>query len=202
MQSLLRKVVVLVVVAVVLVYAARAAEDEAKAEVGKPAPDFALKGIDGKEFRLLELSKESIVVLTWWSYKCPWSRGCDPYFNQLAKDYSKKGVVLLAIDSNKPAVDPVDGIRAYCKENKIIFPVLIDPGNKIADLYGAKQTPEVYVIDKKGIVRYHGAPDSRDEIKKAGDKDYVRAALDALLAGTEVEKTESKAFGCTIKRVQ
>ncbi len=202
MWPVLRSFAVLGIVTAVLVLAAWGAETESKAEIGKPAPDFTLKDVNGKEYKLSDLNEKSIVVLTWWSYKCPWSRGCDPYFNQLAKEYGKKGVLLLAIDSNKPAVDPPDGIKAYCEENKIVFPVLIDPGNKIADIYGAKQTPEVYVIDKKGIVRYHGAPDSRDSIKKAGEKDYVRAAVDALLAGAEVEKKESKAFGCTIKRVQ
>ena len=202
MRYVMRGSIALLVVAVFLSSGVwgQAPEAKTKATVGKPAPDFALKDLAGKEYKLSDCRAKSIVVLTWWSYKCPWSAGCDPYFTALAKDYGTKGVTLLAIDSNNPTADPPDGIKAYCEKNKIAFPVLIDPGNKIADLYGANQTPEVYVIDKQGVLVYHGAVDNRTKETEAGKEDYVRAALNAILDGKEVAKKETKAFGCTIKR--
>ena len=106
MRYLTRGILGLVAVAVFLspvVFGQGSDTKAAKAEVGKAAPDFALKCPWGKEHKLSDYKGKSVVVLTWWSYKCPWSRATDPYFNTLAKEYKDKGVAILAIDSNTPA---------------------------------------------------------------------------------------------------
>jgi hypothetical protein len=81
------------------------------------------------------------------------------------------------------------------------FPVCKDPDNLVADRFNAQVTPESYVMDSAGILRYHGSIDdnmneSRVHVQR------LRAALDALLGGKLVQATETKAFGCTIKRVR
>ena len=73
--------------------------------------------------------------------------------------------------------------------------------NKIADLYSAQVTPEVFVLDAKGLILYHGRIDDSKNAEKVEKKDLA-AALDALLAGKKIENAETKAFGCTVKRVE
>jgi sensor domain CHASE-containing protein len=75
-----------------------------------------------------------------------------------------------------------------------------DPGNKVADMYDAKRTPEVFVVDPQGKVRYHGRIDENYEDAAKVSSPDLRNALDAVLAGQQVKNTETKAFGCTIKR--
>ncbi|MCC7171975.1 MAG: redoxin domain-containing protein, partial [Planctomycetes bacterium] len=86
---------------------------------------------------------------------------------------------------------------------KMSFPVYADHGNKVADLFGAQHTPHCFVIDQKGVLRYVGGLDDDPQGNK-GDatKQYVRDAIDALLAGKEPAVKESKPYGCGVKRVK
>jgi hypothetical protein len=78
--------------------------------------------------------------------------------------------------------------------------VVKDDGNRVADQYGARVTPEVFVLDSKRVVKYHGRIDDSREISRVKAHD-LRAALDALLAGDDPPRSEARAFGCSIKRV-
>jgi peroxiredoxin len=121
---------------------------------------------------------------------------------QLAKDYSAKGITFLGINSNK--TEPVEEVAQHAREKGLDFTILKDTDNKVADLYGASVTPEAYVIDKNGAVRYHGALGSsgRPTTDPAvANSNEIRAALDQLLAGQNITQAKTKAFGCSIKRV-
>ena len=175
--------------------AAPAAAD-AKAELGKPAPDFTLKDVYGKPFKLSDF-KGKIVVLEWINRSCPISRKCsDPTQKKVTMQvvygkYAEKGVVWLAIDTTHTA-KPEDN-RVYAAEKGLAYPILHDPDGKVGKTYGAKTTPHMFVIDKAAKLVYSGAIDDHSE------KNYVAAALDDLLAGKPVAKTRTESYGCSVK---
>jgi len=169
----------------------------AKLEVDKPAPLFALKEVNGKEVKLADLKTKKAVVVMFIATRCPFSNGYNERMQKLFVDYKDKNVAVLAINSNK--TEPVAEVIEHAKTNGFTFPLLKDEGNIVADQYGAEFTPEIFVLDSNFVLRYHGRIDNSQRVSDANTHE-LRDALDALLAGKEVPKKETKAFGCTIKR--
>ncbi len=100
---------------------------------------------------------------------------------------------------NSNATESLDYVKSNMTERSYSFPMLIDKGNVIADKFGATVTPEVYLFDKDGKLVYRGAIDN----DRSGENVTARPlqdAVDATLGGKAVAKTETKAFGCSIKR--
>jgi peroxiredoxin len=168
--------------------------------IGAAAPAFELKTLDGKPFSLADAEKtNSYVVLMFIATQCPYSNAYNDRMRDMAAAYAKKGVLFVGINSNK--TESIDEAVAHAKQHGHTFPILKDPSNKVADLYDATHTPEVYVIAKNGKLVYHGRiDDNSDDAAKVTSPD-LKNALDALLAGQPVAKAETKAFGCSIKRV-
>ena len=169
-------------------------------DAGQKAADFNLKDGNGKEVRLSEFSGKNVVII-FVSTKCPYSNAFNKVMADLSKDYSAKGITVLGINSNK--AETVADVAAHAKEH-FPFQVLKDEENKVADLYGAQVTPEAFVIDGTGTIRYHGAlGNSKSPTTDASraNSDDIRVALDELLAGKQIAKDKTKAFGCSIKRV-
>lgn len=166
--------------------------------IGDPMPDFTLKDYDGKEHSLSQY-KGKIVVIEFCSQECPYSRGADPDLAQLHAKYSGKGVVFLGIDSHFKTTP--EEIKQYALKVKKPYPILKDVENKYADKVDAKVTPEIFIVDKDGKLAYHGAFDDRKGPDAQPTEKYTENAIEALLAGKPVEKKETKAWGCTIKRV-
>ncbi len=168
-------------------------------KIGDAAPSFSLKNYDGKEYSLGTALKENkLVVVMFIATQCPVSNAYNERMVSLYSGYHGKKVAFLAINAN--VKESVDEIASHSKEHGFQFPVLKDEGNKIADAYGAQVTPETYVITPDGKVQYHGRIDDNRNVEKVQEHDLA-SALDALLAGKELTRTETKAFGCSIKRV-
>lgn len=170
-------------------------------KIGAIAPDFTLPAVsDGKPVALKELlGKGKATVVIFIATRCPYSNGYNSRMAAIAKEYSAKGIPLVGINSNR--TEPAAEVAEHARKNGLSFPVVKDEGNKVADLYGATKTPEAFVLDPRGTLLYHGRIDETyDEPKNVHSPD-LRNALDAVLAGKPVSKTETKAFGCTIKRV-
>lgn len=173
------------------------------AKVGEAAPAFALKDTEGKEVKLGDF-KGKIVVLEWFNPGCPFVKKHHETLDtmtKLAKDYKSKDVVWLAINSGADgkqgaAVD--ENVKAK-KDWKIEYPILLDPTGETGKAYGAKTTPHMYVIDKDGKLVYAGAIDNDRGPKKAGDKNYVKNALDEVIAGKKVTDASSEPYGCAVK---
>ncbi len=168
--------------------------------VGAAAPAFSLP-VAGKSEALSlkdEIAKHKLTVVMFISTRCPVSNAYDGRMAALAADYAKKDVAFVGVNANK-AEDAAE-IAKHAKEHAFPFPVVKDAGNKIADAYGARVTPEIFVVDQKGLVRYHGRIDERKDGKDIKSPD-LKDALDALLTGKAPAKPETKAFGCSIKRV-
>jgi hypothetical protein len=155
---------------------------------GDKAPGFSLKTVDKNEARTLDSfaraknMKGAVVVFL--SCKCPYVAQARAPLGDLARQYGGK-FSFVGLNANQN--EKVDEIRSDAAAN-FAFPMLRDDGSKVADLYAAERTPEVFVVDSAGVVRYHG-----------GVADLGPALAD-LSAGKPVAKPESKAFGCTIKR--
>ena len=167
--------------------------------IGSAAPAFDLKSVDGRPFSLADAEKSNAyVVLMFIATQCPYSNGYNDRMRDMAAAYVKKGVLFVGINSNN--TESVEETAAHAKQHGFGFPVLKDPGNKVADLYDARRTPEVYVIARDGKLVYHGRIDDNSSDASKVTSPDLKNALDALLAGQTVSKTETKAFGCTIKR--
>ena len=164
-------------------------EKAKKAEVGKPAPDFKLKGIDEKTYELSSYA-DKVVVLEWFNQDCPVSRRYTPTMKELATKYAKSDVVWLAIDSThyQKAEKDVE----YRKKHGMPYPILMDTDGKVGRTYAAKTTPHMFVINK-GTLVYAGAIDNKSS------RNYVADALDAVLAGKDVPLAETQPFGCSVK---
>ncbi len=168
--------------------------------VGAAAPAFSLTAIDGKPFSLADATKaNSLVVVMFISTQCPYSNAYNDRMRDMAAAYEKQGILFAGINSNK--TEPADEVIAHAKQHGFGFSLMKDPDNKVADLYDARHTPEIFVVDPDGKVRYHGRIDENyEEPAKVASPD-LKNALDALLAGRPIAKAETKAFGCSIKRV-
>jgi peroxiredoxin len=169
-------------------------------KIGAPAPDFALPAASGASGSVALkdlLSKSKGVAVIFVSTRCPYSNAYVARMNALAKDYAAKGIAVVGINSN--GNEPAAEVAEHSKKNAVPFPVLKDDGNRIADAYDAKHTPEAFVIDAKGALVYHGRIDESEDEKDARSHD-LKNAIDALLAGKPVPVAETKAFGCSIKR--
>ena len=146
------------------------------------------------------------LVLMFIATQCPVSNDYNERMAQLFKDYEESPVQFIGINPNRQ--EAFGEVLEHAQTNELAFPVMKDVDNKIADRFDAAVTPEVYLLQPSTngdgrhlILRYHGAIDDNQAVAKV-ERRYLREALDAVLAGGDVEKSETKAFGCTIKRVK
>ncbi|MCY2959454.1 MAG: thioredoxin family protein [Planctomycetota bacterium] len=178
---------------------------EVKAALGKPAPDFELKDLDGKAVKLSDY-KGKTVVLEWFNPECPFvvrAHGEGSLKDQATR-VTKDGVVWLSINSGASGKQGA-GLEENRKAKaawKMANPILIDPKGDVGRRYEAKTTPHMYVIDAKGNLAYRGAIDNAPNGKPedgAALVNYVDAALADLKAGKPVAKPETKSYGCSVK---
>lgn len=170
-------------------------------KIGAAAPGFTLPpAAGGAPVALKELlAKAKAVVVIFDATRCPYAKGYKERVGAMAKEYAAKGVPFVTINSNR--TEPSSEVAEDAKKHGFTFPVLKDEGNRVADLYDAQKTPEVYVLDPMGTLLYRGRVDeSFDDPKNVKSPD-LRNALEAVLSGKPVSAAETKAFGCTIKRV-
>lgn len=179
---------------------------EAKAEVGEKAPDFTLKDVDGKEHKLSEYAGK-VVVLEWTNHTCPFVVRHQKTNHTMQHTFAKfadKDVVWLAVDSTNKDFQggyDIDGIKKWIasEDVQLPYPVLRDEDGAVGHLYGAKTTPHMFVIDKKGVLVYSGAIDDDPADDKDSDNNYVASAVTAALNGSPVETSSTKPYGCGIK---
>jgi peroxiredoxin len=175
--------------------------------IGKPAPDFKLKDLGGKDVSLSSF-KGKVVVLEWFNPGCPFVKKAHGQGSLVdaAKRHTKSGVVWLAINSGgagKQGADPAMNVEA-AKSWSMAHPILRDESGTVGKAYGATNTPHMYVIDKTGVLVYAGAidnsPDGEGKSPTGGKLlNYVDAALEDLAAGRPVRTTSTKAYGCSVK---
>lgn len=176
-------------------------------QTGQPAPDFTLTDSNGKQHKLSDF-KGKVVVLEWLNHGCPFVKKHYDSGNmqKLQADYAGKGVVWLSIVSSAPGkqghMSPADTNKAKEEKKSAATAILIDEDGKVGKLYGAKVTPELFVVGKDGALVYAGAIDDRkstDPADVAGAKNFVKQALDEVLGGKKVSEPTTTAYGCSVK---
>ena len=183
--------------AVFAVGAGAASEVPAPPAIGSTIEDFTLPDADNKNHSLKSLAGKNGTVLLFVSVQCPVSNAYNERMEKLAQDYKAKGIAVIGINSN--VAEDAASVKTHASENKLSFPILKDAGNKIADRLGATVTPEAYFLDPSNKLLYHGRIDNARNAAQVETSD-LRNALDLTLSGKGIEKTEAKAFGCSIKR--
>ena len=166
---------------------------------GDDAPAWeGLAGVDGKDYSLSDFESSKAVVVVFTCNSCPYAVDVEDRLLNLHKKYSKQGVALVAINVNKVEADLLPAMKEKAKDKGFQFPYLFDETQKIAKDFGAKRTPEFFVLDQDRKVVYMGALDDSPEGKKI-DKRYVEVALDRTLAGNKVELAETIPVGCAVR---
>jgi peroxiredoxin len=175
-------------------------------EIGKPAPDFTATDINGKTVKLSDY-KSKIVVIESYNSDCPY---CHNQYKTgamqaMQRDLAAKGVVWLLVNSVNPKNfshrTPEQARAEMAAEKMDVTAWIDDSSGTVGHLYDMKTTPDMYVINKDGILVYEGAidnqPDPFHDPSKA--QNYVSEAIDALFAGKPVTVTETKPYGCSVK---
>jgi peroxiredoxin len=175
--------------------------------VGSTAPEFSLSDAQGKSHSLSQY-KGKYVVLEWFNPECPFVKKHYGGRNMqnLQKEFTDKGVVWLTIDSNAPgtqgnlSAEEADKVTSGWKTHQTAL--LLDADGKVGRAYGAKNTPNMVIINPEGKIIYEGAIDSKATPNPAdipSSTNYVKAALEESLAGKPVSNPQTKPYGCSVK---
>ena len=167
-------------------------------KLGGKVGDFTIQDVRGSSVQFSSL-KGDVTVITFIATKCPISNDYNGRMTVLYNDYAPKGAKFVFINSNN--TEPASEVEQHTKKNSFPFQVYKDDNNVVADRFAAQVTPEAFVLDKGGVIRYHGAIDDSQNLARV-QVQRLRKALDSILAGQPVETAQTKAFGCTIKRVK
>ncbi len=184
----MKKLALLVIMSVSIIFA----------QVPTKYENFSLGGVDGKIYSLTDFKDSKAIVIIFISTQCPVSNDYNSRMEKLYQQYKDLGVAFIGINSNKE--ETVEEIKEHARKNNLNFIILKDYQNKIADIFKASFTPEVYVLSPKFDLLYHGRIDDSRKIKNVTKED-LKNALEEILSEREVSVKETKAFGCTIKRV-
>lgn len=176
--------------------------NDQSAQVGKQIENFSLQDYLGTSHQLAEWKDKKAIVVAFLGVECPLCLQYGPRLSELAKEYEAKGVAFVGIDSNQQ--DSLQEIAHYARTHKIDFALLKDPLNKVADMFAAARTPEVFLLDGQRVVRYRGRVDDQFGIgyaRSAPEHRDLAEALEAVLAGKDVGTPVTKTVGCYIGRV-
>lgn len=172
--------------------------------IGAAAPEAAtkMKGVDGKEVSIESLKGRNGTLVIFSCNACPWAKAWETRIVELGNTYQKKGVGVVMINPNDPAVAAEDGYEVMvtrAKQRKMAFPYVVDATSDVARAFGATRTPEVFLFDRGGKLVYHGAVDDNGREPNKVTARYLKDALDAVVANKPVQVAETKALGCSIK---
>jgi len=174
-------------------------------QIGDVATDFNLRNVDGKMVKLADFKKAKGFIVVFTCNHCPFSQAYEQRIINLHNKFAAKGYPVIAINPNDAKREPEDSyakMQELAKAKKYPFVYLHDETQQIAKTYGATRTPHVFVIQKTKAgktVQYIGAIDDNYEDEKQAKEKHVEVAVNALLNGKTVAKSNTKAIGCTIK---
>ncbi len=168
--------------------------------VGDTAPTFTLPDARGGDVTL-DPSSAPATVVVFTANGCPYALAWHDRIQQVARDYADRQVAVVQVVGNDETGHPEDSLasmRLRVENGEIAGPYLRDADQEAVAAYGATATPEVFILDRSGVVRYHGAPDA-DHDDPAQNAQWVRDALDDVLAGRPVRHSSTSPAGCSTK---
>jgi peroxiredoxin len=196
---------ILLLAVVVITTVAFTLKTEGGYAVGDTIEDFELKNIDDAMVSLSDYEDAEGFIIIFTCNTCPYSVANEDRIIALNDKYEENGYPVIAINPNDPVAVPDDSLakmKVRADDKDFNFPYLLDEGQKVYPKFGASKTPHVYIVTKKDMkVQYIGAIDNSSRNPDAVTEKYVENAVDALLAGKKIEKTETRAIGCSIKTI-
>jgi peroxiredoxin len=175
-----------------------------RVDVGAEAPQFVAKGADGKQHSLRDYAGK-LVVLEWTNPVCPFTavKYKSGAMQALQRYAASRQIVWLSIDTAAP--DKAGYLTSGAARARIaqthatVTAFLFDIDGKIARSYGAKTTPSFFVVNRDGKLAYEGAMDDQVFADDAAGREYVKSALDELVAGRRVQTAETQPQGCAVE---
>ncbi|MBL4623626.1 MAG: thioredoxin family protein [Flavobacteriales bacterium] len=182
-------------------------------ELGADAPltDRKMMDVSGEDFSLNDLRKENGLCVIFSCNTCPFvvgsssNVGWEGRYNNIAKDCEQYKVGLVMVNSNaarRDDGDSMEDMKARAKEKGFLSKYVIDNNSELADEFGAKTTPHVFLFDSDLKLVYRGAIDDNHKDPEFVDEAFLFDAIDNLASGEEISPADTKATGCSIKRVK
>jgi peroxiredoxin len=169
---------------------------------GDKAVSFELPGVDDRRHALADYADKEAIAVVFTCNHCPYARAWEDRLIDIQADYASQGVELVAISANDAKKYPDDSfprMKERSEEKGFNFPYLYDESQEVARTYGAERTPEIFLFDKGGTLRYHGTVDDNYDDPAGVRNHYFIDALEAVLEGREPATIETAPVGCTIK---
>jgi peroxiredoxin len=161
--------------------------------------DFTLNDTRGQPHRLSEWRERKLIVVVFLGVDCPLANRYGPRLAELSRTYENRGVAFVGIHAN--AHESLTALARYGREHRLPFPLLRDVNNTLADRFGARRTPEAFILDFDRAIRYRGRIDDQNEVgleRPAARRHDLVEALEELLAGKPVSQPVTAAVGCLI----
>ncbi len=171
-------------------------------QIGAPAPDFSLPGVDGKTYSLADFASSKLLVIVFSCNHCPYVIGSEERMIRFHADYAARGVAFVSINSNEEETHPTDSLGHMierAREKGFAFPYLRDLSQQIAVAYGALRTPHYYVFDQDRTLRYTGRMDDNPRNPGQETTRELRDAVEALLRDEAPAVALTNPLGCNVK---
>lgn len=188
------------------------ADDPEMLGIGEAAPDFSLRGIDGKIYTLESFRESKLLMIVFTANHCPTAQAYEERMKKLQQDFDPDKLCLIAISSNHPTAvcleelgytdlgDSFEDMKIRAADAAFNFPYLYDGDTQeVARAYGATATPHVFLLDEERKLSYRGRIDDMEDPYQQPTRLDARNAVEALLAGNEVPVKTTRAFGCSMK---
>lgn len=171
--------------------------------IGSYAPDFELPGIDNAVHHLARyLEQYAAVGVIFMCNHCPDVRSCIDHLKQIQADFSRLGLILIGINANDAIAYPEDSfdkMKTFGVEYDLNFPYLRDPTQDVARSFGAVATPQAFLLDHQGVLRYSGSINDNPTEPQLVQQPYLRNAIASLLKGEQIDPSVTSPLGCSLK---
>lgn len=174
-------------------------------KIGDTAPlaDQTVEDISGRSLTLNEVAEENGLLVIFTCNTCPWVSKWEDRYNPIANQAKDNNIGVISLNPNESIRnrgESMDDMRARAKKMKYDFFYALDKDHKLADAFGATRTPEVFLFDNNMKLVYHGAIDDNANSATSVEEAYLSNAMNELVSGEAIGKTETRSLGCTIKR--
>lgn len=189
-------------------------EDMKSLEIGATAPmtDVKMKDVSGKSISMEDMKQKNGLLVIFSCNTCPFVVGAEGYgtgwhgrYNELYHRAKKHGIGMIVVNSNEAKrgdEDSFDSMKKHAAEHKYEFPYVVDENHQVADAFGARTTPQVYLFDGSMKLVYKGAIDDNNEDASAVKEHWLNDALDNLANGKSIDPETTRNIGCSIKRLK
>ena len=176
-----------------------------------PLSDMKMTNIDGQQWSLVDIAGENGTLVIFSCNTCPFvvgragrTEGWEGRYNEVAGFARENGIGSVLVNSNeakRKGDDSLEEMKMHAREAGYILPYVVDEGHKLADAFGARTTPHVYLFDSEFRLGYRGAIDDNVDSASEVKDTYLKDAIESMMIGKRVKPAVTKAIGCSIKRV-